>query len=173
MADYKAAFDKLLQLEAFPGYVNHPDDHGGETFAGISRRFWPKWDGWRDVDVWVAHGKTRDNLDPLWIKVNLFYRENFWHKRLADLNNQELANWLFQMAVNSGWKMTVKFLQRAVGTAADGVWGDKTQGLVAAANQKAVLALCRSEALKFYQGLVDRDPSQLVFLNGWRNRAMA
>ena len=41
MADYKKAIEKALKNEG--GYVFDPDDAGGETFAGIARRYHKIW----------------------------------------------------------------------------------------------------------------------------------
>ena len=48
MANFDIEFDKLIFTEG--GYVNDPDDAGGETYLGISRKHNPKWDGWKKID---------------------------------------------------------------------------------------------------------------------------
>lgn len=48
MADFKTAYDITSGLEG--GYVNDTNDLGQETYKGISRRFWPHWDGWQHID---------------------------------------------------------------------------------------------------------------------------
>ena len=32
------------------GYANNSADTGGETYAGIARNYWPKWQGWKYID---------------------------------------------------------------------------------------------------------------------------
>ncbi|MBW1801582.1 MAG: hypothetical protein JRJ85_12745, partial [Deltaproteobacteria bacterium] len=44
MAKFDEAFEKTTAIEG--GYVFDPDDAGGETYKGISRRFNPSWGGW-------------------------------------------------------------------------------------------------------------------------------
>lgn len=45
MADFNEAFAATSMDEG--GYANHCNDNGGETYAGISRKFWPGRNGWR------------------------------------------------------------------------------------------------------------------------------
>ena len=47
MAEFKKAYDKTMGHEG--GYVHDPDDAGGETYKGISRRYHPGWEGWKVV----------------------------------------------------------------------------------------------------------------------------
>ena len=48
MADFTKAVNPLLQSEG--GYVDDPDDKGGETICGISRVHHPDWRGWVQID---------------------------------------------------------------------------------------------------------------------------
>ena len=38
------------------GYANNKADLGGETYAGISRKYHPKWSGWAIVDELKKYG---------------------------------------------------------------------------------------------------------------------
>ncbi len=63
MAIFDAAFEKTAAIEG--GYVFDPDDAGGETYKGISRRFNPSWGGWDKIDeVKKANPRKRkfDNI---------------------------------------------------------------------------------------------------------------
>ncbi len=95
MTNYDTAINRLLGNEG--GYVNDPNDPGGETKWGISKRSYP---GINIMDL------TRDQAIAL-------YRRDFWDR--ADLENQPLAIG-FQMldfAVNSGAGPALRALQRA------------------------------------------------------------
>ena len=70
MANYHIALQEVLKNEG--GYVNDPDDSGGETYKGIARRFHPDWIGWAYVD---NRDFKNPNLDKL---VSDFYYIKFW-----------------------------------------------------------------------------------------------
>ena len=48
MADFDIEFNKVVLAEG--GYVNNPNDNGEETYLGISRKYNPGWDAWREID---------------------------------------------------------------------------------------------------------------------------
>jgi len=176
MAVFEIAYRRLLALESYPGYSNDPRDSGGETLAGISRKWWPDWEGWAIVDQLRVHpGFPRNLADngELAARVQEFYRGHYWTPAIGSINNQTLAGWLFQMSINAGVKPVVTMLQRSLGIPADGILGPRTLGVLEAANQSNVLKLVREEAVKHYKEIVDKNPSQECFLHGWINRANA
>ncbi len=113
---FDEAYKRTCQNEG--GYVNDPDDPGGETYKGISRRYHPGWIGWFIID------ELKDNPafpDALYINLGLeadvkgFYKERFWDQFLGDeFANKEIVCELFDTAVNLGVSRAVEFLQRAL-----------------------------------------------------------
>ena len=108
MADFNKAFDKTSMHEG--GYVYDPDDAGGETYRGISRKYNPQWIGWETID------KTRPNipnneLDPL---VRQFYKVGYWDINKLDNFPQSVANEMFDTGVNMGTGRAAKFLQKSL-----------------------------------------------------------
>jgi lysozyme family protein len=92
------------------GYVNNPKDPGGETKWGISKRAYP------NVDI---KNLTREQAIAL-------YEMDYWEpmgKHLTEAINYQV----FDAAVNHGRGNAIRFLQRAVGVADDGVWGPRSQ----------------------------------------------
>jgi lysozyme family protein len=181
MALFEPAFNELIKHEG--GYVNDPDDHGGETYRGISRKNWPGWNGWADVDkiksghpqVGAIHElplqKALNSNADLQGRVKEFYRRNFWMPPMEAMSDQALANWLFDKAVNMGVRQAYKLMQRAVHVDEDGVIGLQTMRGINAADPVQLLADCRDQAKRFYVNLALHDPSQTRFLNGWLARA--
>lgn len=53
MAEFAKAYKKLEVAEG--GYVNDPDDAGGETYKGVSRKANPNWIGWIILDDLKKH----------------------------------------------------------------------------------------------------------------------
>ena len=130
MANFIIALRKVLKNEGV--YANDPDDAGGETYKGISRKNYPTWSGWTSIDqIKKYHPRgfktILEGTKELQDKVKEFYKRNFWDKLyLDDCANQELANQCFDMAINAGVKAGVKILQKTLGIPADGKLGSVT-----------------------------------------------
>jgi len=117
MADYKKAIAEILKVEG--GYANDPDDNGGETFKGISRKFWPSWDGWEIIDKAKKlpdFPKSLNRLVFLNDLVILFYKQNFWDKIVGNnIKDQAIAEIIVDSAVNEGIKPAIKRAEGIVG----------------------------------------------------------
>lgn len=147
--NFDLAFDRLMGHEG--GYVNDPNDPGGETKWGISKRSYP------DLDI---AGLTREDARAI-------YRRDFWERIHADEIYDGVAFQAFDFAVNSGIETSVRALQRAVGAAPDGFWGPKTRAAVAAMSESDVIMLFVAERIDFWTRL-STWPS---FGRGWARRA--
>jgi lysozyme family protein len=199
MAEFLPAYTATMKHEG--GYVNNPADHGGETYRGISRNNWRGWNGWPDVDRIKGESPLTPlskggDLKPPFVKgplgpkgglegfdallasnadlqgkVRMFYQRNFWMPTMARLESQELANWLFDKAVNMGVRQAMKLLQRALFVDADGIIGPESLARIAVADPKLLLENCRHEARRFYTNLALKDLTQTRFLQGWLARA--
>ncbi len=113
MNHFREAFDRTMKIEG--GESDNPRDIGGKTFMGISRVYWPKWDGWELVDSWLNKNKiTALGQQVLSDRVESFYRINFWDRiqgdKLAKLS-PEVAYEVFDAAVNMDVPDAVRFLQ--------------------------------------------------------------
>lgn len=172
MADFWTAFNKTMKHEG--GYANNPADRGGETYRGIARKHWPAWQGWPLVDEKKSRPdfpKCLTDSAYLDAAVKDFYRRNFWPAWMGGIESQDLADWVFDKAVNMGTAQAVKLLQRAAGVDDDGRWGPRTAAAVKAADPSSLLEACREQARMFYRQLADNNPSQRQFLKGWLARA--
>lgn len=110
--NFDVAFDRLLGHEG--GYVNDPNDPGGETKWGISKRSYP------DLDI---KNLTRE-------EAKVIYRRDFWDRIHAEELHSAVAFQAFDTAINSGIGTSVRLLQRALGVADDGYWGPITRTAV-------------------------------------------
>lgn len=123
MADFLIA-DKL-RVGNEGGYANVVGDRGGETWRGIARKAHPKWEGWKIIDslrnkqgfpIILNENKRLQELELE------FYKVTFWDVIKGDkLKHQEVANVLYDSAVNMGPKQAVKLAQRAAGIKETGV----------------------------------------------------
>lgn len=102
---FDTAFDRLIGHEG--RYVNNPNDPGGETNWGISKRSYPKLN---------IKKLTREQAREI------YYRD-FWQRIHADELYDGVAFQVFDFAVNSGVETAIRYLQRAIGVADDGYWG--------------------------------------------------
>jgi lysozyme family protein len=180
MAVFEKALPGVLKHEGF--YVNHPNDPGAETYAGISRKHWPNWAGWAIVDREKREqgGKLPRNYKiedyNLQLLIASFYKKYWNESRAGEIQNDALAQLYFDHAVNAGNGRAATILQRAIGRAGnldiviDGAIGPKT---IAAANRispEKLYPLLMEERKFYYQRLAQQNPSLAVFLKGWMNR---
>ena len=113
MADFEKAFQRLMHEEGLV-LSDHPADKGGQTYAGIARKFHPDWTGWKYVDA----GTT-----PPTQLVRDFYHVEYWMPVKGDqITDQKVATVLFGQYVNMGGN-AIKLVQAAVGVIADGKLG--------------------------------------------------
>lgn len=130
MATFNDAYDKLLINEG--GYVDDPDDAGGETYKGISRKNNPTWGGWKIIDNLKRTNpngfkKALDKNKTLQTKVRDLYKLKYWNIfELDDIPSQDIAEQMFDAAVNCGVQRAIIFAQCVLGMSATGKW---TNGL--------------------------------------------
>lgn len=166
MAEFGPAFELILKNEGFPGWAI--DNNGAEVCAGINRAYWPGWTGWDTIDmIKLKVGDDKKAINSvlgkdttLRAKVSEFYKMHFWTPSLAELKNQELANWLADKYVQCYIPQSNKFLQRALGVNDDGKLGIITLTAANNADPVALLAKCRTEARKFYAELHAKNPAK-------------
>ena len=186
---YESALSHMLKFEG--GYANDPADRGGETFRGISRKNWPGWPGWALIDAAKARGlRSRAAIDAAFQDdanmsglVGEFYRVNFWRPFERLEAPDRIQEKLFDTAVNVGVGGAVKMLQRTVNRmdpiaklTVDGQIGPRTVAAFAfaldpAGAENRFLTIFGQEQEAHYRRIVDRNPGQKKFLNGWLNRA--
>jgi lysozyme family protein len=109
--------DKLTSVNE-GGYANDPSDRGGETWKGIARKMHPDWQGWVLIDWYKKHPKFPSVLNEspkLEEDRKAFYKRNFWDiVRGDEINFQEIANQMYDDAVNTGPSSAIKKAQNVV-----------------------------------------------------------
>ena len=145
-------FDRLMKHEG--GYVNHPNDPGGETMYGVTKR------------VAQAHGYygSMRNLPKSTAKA---ITEKSYYKAVKGDQLDRLIAWqLTDAAYNHGNRQAVKFLQRAVGAHDDGLIGPRTLAAVEKMDKNDVVFLFNAERIEFYTRL----RTWQAFGRGWARR---
>lgn len=186
---FEKAFKYTIQFEG--GYVNDPNDYGGETIGGISRVYWPRWSGWAVVDA----AKTQPNFpkslytnEGLRQSVRDFYRTNFWNKVKGDdldKRSEEVAAEAFDAAVNMGTSRAGRFIQVSLNIfnrngasyseiAEDGQIGPGTllayNSFMDKDNENLMIKGQLIQRGAFYGSRAKEDSSQERFIRGWLNR---
>ena len=152
-------FDDIIEvvLEHEGGYVNDPQDPGGETNFGIAKRSHP------DVDI---KNLTKDGAKEI-------YYKDYWIKNRVPQMPEDLKHFYFDMCVNQGRGRAVKILQRAANAKGadlkvDGGLGPKTIGSL----KNVELERVRAYRIKYYADLVTRKPDLEKFYFGWFRRGL-
>lgn len=151
-AAFEVAFERVLSHEG--GYVNHPDDPGGETNFGITKR------------VAKEFGFIGDMKTMPLATAKAIYYEGYWQRARATAYHPAIGFQLFDAAVNHGIGNAIRMLQRAVGVLDDGLVGPVTLAAIDASQPHIVVKRFASERLRFYTRL----SHFTQFGRGWTNR---
>lgn len=161
--------DDIIRREG--GYVDHPADRGGPTNYGITHKTLARY-----LDREVTREDVRQLSKELAAEI---YRRAYYLEPRLDALPSRVRPFLFDSAVNHGPRRAVRFLQQVLNAAGfgrlavDGLAGPTTRHH-AETGEKAMgpwlLAALAEERRIFYRLIVERDPSQQVFLKGWMNR---
>lgn len=163
MADFSNAFEEMIRDEGGYQLTDVPGDAGGQTYAGISRRNNPDWQGWAYID--------RKEI-PSSQMVRDFYKIRFWDDIRGDqITDQRIASCIFNFFVNTG-KPAKTIAQLVVGATPDGVIGDVTVGKINQIDPERFIMAYTLGKMARYAEICNRDRGQSKFLLGWLNRAL-
>lgn len=141
------------------GYSHDPDDPGGETRWGISKRTYP------NVDI---RNLSRTQA------MELYFADWWLRYNYEAIDNEEIAKRVFDFAVNAGQSVSVKRLQMALNVwnhalDVDGKMGPKTLLAVnVVSNPDALLKAFTHFRASFYESL-----NREKYIRGWLLRAFA
>jgi len=150
MTRFDDAFDLVvMRFEGGSRIMDDPNDPGGLTKYGISKRAHP------EVDI--------ANLDAGAAKY--IYRTEYWDKCRCDEIRQPLDLYLFDAAVNQGPHTAVSLLQSALMVNVDGVVGPVTIGAAKSATDWHIARFLAYRAERYR-----RLPHFERYANGWLTR---
>lgn len=197
MADFLTAYAPVKDFEG--GWCDVLGDAGGETYAGISRRFFPDWEGWTVIDTAkrslggrpkasVLNGLLASGTRLAHLVAD-FYRREWWNRLGLDDLPQPVADEIFEQSVNLGQAGAGRYVQRLCNAfnlgiadrplypdlAEDGVIGPRTLAALAALLNGRTNTAAVVHALNCLQGAhyirrAAEAPSQRRFLDGWMLR---
>ena len=156
----KENFDKCLKmlLSHEGGFVNHPEDPGGITNLGVTKKVYDEWTG-RESTEQEMRDLTPEDVAPI-------YKKNYWDRVKGDSLPSGLDWACFDWAVNSGKSRPSKAIQRAVGATADGAIGPATLGLIMEKDPKFIIEYVHDVRQDFYKSLKTFE----TFGRGWTRR---
>jgi len=199
MTDFYLAYQKTIESEGLWSF--RTSDRGGETWKGISRVKNPDWSGWRLVDkIRESAGdhfmSALQNSEKLEEKVRDFYLIEFWNRlQCYDLVHQQIAEELFDTAVNQGVFWAARYFQIALSMLnnntryypdlrADGSIGpltleayrrylltaDTVPGRTLQKNISVLLKVLNGLQFQRYREICEKDLTQEVNFYGWINQ---
>lgn len=180
---FDAAFNYVIANETRKDNVdevsNNPNDAGGITKYGVSLRFLKSFsdEKLRSYGIFVEEVTDQDIINLTIDQAKAIYKGEFWdHLPFEKINVDAIRNYIFDMAVNMGLAPSVKCTQRACWALGhygaltdDGIMGHNTIYAISNAGTYLIYPL-RSERANHYRMLVERNPAQIVFFDGWLNR---
>ena len=167
MAQLDLALEKVLKNEGGYKLHNVKGDTGGQTYAGIARNFHPTWPGWSFID------RADFNLSKLKPLVKDFYLYEFWQRiKGDDIADQEVAESIFDFAVNASIRVASKLVQIVVGAKPDGIIGSMTIAKINGVNKNLFLATFALAKVQRYADLCNNNRKYSKFLLGWINRVL-
>ena len=152
-------------------YSNDPDDPGGETYKGISKKYHPDWEGWARIWYLKDKGLDWESDDILQGLVKEFYYQRYWKEMNAGAIVKVVSMAMFDTAVNCGRKRTIMWVQEAIGSMGynikiDGILGPITKGAINVCNPYRIIARLMTRRLRNYT----KSKSNKKYLAGWVNR---
>jgi len=186
MNNFPEAISFVLENEG--RYSNNPSDKGGETYMGITRKYYPMWEGWKIID------EIKKNYSPpsRWFKQDMeqytlkqaavdFYKKNYWDPlKLDNIKIPRVRTKILDMSVNLGVSRTASIVQICVNLmtsnelVVDNIIGSSTINLINSVcqddNGEFLLKLLTLQQGYIYMKLCQLDSSQEKFIRGWINR---
>lgn len=136
------------------GKVDHPKDPGGRTNKGITQRVYNAWRAKSNLPI-------RDVYSIDQMEVEAIYRFQYWDAVMGDALPEGVGYVVFDGAVNSGPKQSIKWLQRALGS----LYTGKIDGVMGTVTLQAVKACEDHDEL--IARIIDRRESFLKALKTW------
>ena len=154
--NWQYCLETILHHEG--GYVNHPEDPGGETNLGVTKRVYEEFGGTKDMK-----DLTVEDVEPI-------YKKNYWDRVKADQLPSGLDLCVFDFGVNAGTGRSAKFLQGMIGATQDGAIGPatlaKVNEFVSIEGVDGAIAEFQHRRQGYYEGL----KTFATFGRGWTRR---
>ena len=156
--NFNKALDLVLKHEG--GYVDHPQDPGGATNYGITKKVY---------ETYLGRSCTKDEVKEMPLDaVGEIYKRKYWDKIRGDDLPNGLDWCVFDFAVNAGVSRASRTLQGFLATAIDGIIGSGTLEAIDnyPTSVKGVIEVYTAQRSTFYRTLKHYE----TFGKGWDRR---
>lgn len=141
------------------GFSNHPEDPGGATKYGITKKVFEEW---AECSVTVEDIKNLTIAD-----VEPIYFNKYWERMRCGEMPIGVDLMVFDFGVNAGPMRSIRFLQEVVHAHQDGIIGTETLGLVNEFHNPVIIVTNLSQKRKsYYKSL----RTYATFGRGWDRR---
>ena len=181
MSDFIHAFQFTKPWEG--GDVNDPDDPGGATRDGISLRTARKMHPIIDMDKDNDGDVDADDIFALDDDdIEFFFKTVFWNgNEYARINDQLIANRVYDASVNMGPRQSGRCIQRAVNCAMggdelliDGWLGDYSfKAINELQDVGCVIPAFRADRWGVFRWIMNKEPVLKKYSKGWTRRALS
>lgn len=156
----------LFERAKKTGWGDHPLDHGGATMCGITIGTYTTYCRRKGLPA-PTKAKLKGITLSEWTEI---LKTMFWDVCKADnIRSQGVAeafvDWMWGSGITG-----IKRAQRLLGVTADGIVGPKTLSAINAREPRQLFAAIHNARLAHFDEIVRRNPSQKIWLKGWRNR---
>lgn len=176
MAKFQPAYINTMRFERSgkdgPVYSEVKGDVGGATNSGIA------------LSTYQEHfpSATKDVLKNMSEHdVFTFYQTYIWKTVYNAINEQPMANYIFDMTVNHGAHKCHQMVQECINTCklhgntinafVDGQFGARTLEMTNFFGVKELLPKLRERRIELFENIVKENPEEEKFLDGWLTRA--
>lgn len=154
-SNFEVSLAYVVQSEG--GWSDHPDDPGGPTMRGVTLTTFRKFFG---------KDKTMNELKHINISQLAKIYKRYWDDCKCDELPVGIDYAVFDAAVNSGARRSIKLLQDALGVTVDGIIGPKTLQAASEIKPDALIFTLMKTRLDFLRAL----HTWGTFCIGWGRR---
>ena len=151
----------VIKREGGSTATNDPSDRGGRTQYGISERVHP--------EAWTDNKVTEKEAREIFLAKYVVWPG--YHRIPA--SHQKVQAQLIDFGVLSGPNIATQKLQLVLGAKPDGIFGTKTLATLVTRDQREVCNLLAVRRALMIGRLVKKNPTDLVYLNGWLDRVLS
>jgi lysozyme family protein len=173
MASFIIAYKNYIEPNE-GGYAKLAHDKGGRTYAGIAENYNKQWTGWPFIDMEEKRlkGKPIPNntkFPNLQFLVTKFYEDRWNANRFGEINNQDVANLLFDYHVHSQ-SSAIKAVQKILNIAQDGKMGNQTIQAINKANPAELHTALLNQRRAFLNKVIANNKGYENFRKGFEYR---